>query len=63
MKICCYDSGELEYLHALVETLLTEAKDGGLDVSAEEIIERLYDLADEGVRDLQNFREIIFKAA
>ena len=63
MKSCSYNSDELAYLHNLLETLISEAKQMSLELSAEDIIERLYDLADEGERDLNRFRAAILKSA
>ena len=63
MKSCCYNSDELAYLHDLLETIISEAKELSLELPAEDIIERLYDMADEGERDLERFRAAILKSA
>ena len=49
MTMCPYSSDELNELHRVLEEIIAEAKQSWLDV--DEIIERLFDLADHGERD------------
>ena len=52
MKSCSYNSDELAYLHNLLETLISEAKQMSLELSADEV-----------ERDLNRFRSAILKSA
>lgn len=64
MTLCHYSSEELDELQHLLKTIIAEAHEMSLNIPDEDIIEKLYDLADRGERDPERLREaILIKAA
>ncbi len=63
MTLCHYSSEELDDLQHLLDSIIEEAQQRSLNIPVEDIIERVFDLADRGERDPQKLREAILKAA
>ncbi len=63
MSEYAYDSNELNRLHKVLEGIIAEAQRLNLPLPADDIIERMYDLCDEGERDPEKLREAILKDA
>ena len=51
MESYVYHSDELKQLRGVLDSIIAEAKERGLDLPVEDIIERMFDLADEGDPD------------
>ncbi len=60
MTLCHYSSDELR---RLLKTIIDEAHQRSLNLPDEDIIERLFDLADQGERDPARLREAILREA
>ncbi len=58
-----YDSKELKRLHKVLESIIAEAQRRDLPLPADDIIERMFDLCDQGERDPEKLREAILKDA
>ena len=54
-----YHSDELKQLRSILDSIIAEAKERGLDLPVEDIIERMFDLADEGERDTEKLRAAV----
>ena len=63
MTLCHYSSDELDELRRLLKTIIDEAHQRSLNIPDEDIIERLFDLADQGERDPARLREAILREA
>jgi hypothetical protein len=63
MTLCHYSSDELDELRRLLKTIIDEAHQRSLNLADDDIIERLFDLADQGERDPARLREAILRAA
>lgn len=63
MTLCHYSSDELDDLRRLLKTIIDEAHQRSLNLPDEDIIERLFDLADQGERDPARLREAILREA
>lgn len=63
MTLCHYSSDELDALRRLLKTIIDEAHQRSLNLPDEDIIERLFDLADQGERDPARLREAILREA
>lgn len=63
MTLCHYSSDELDDLRRLLKTIIDEAHQRSLNLPDEDIIERLFDLADQGERDPARLREAILRGA
>ncbi|HML28812.1 MAG TPA: hypothetical protein PKE16_08245 [Hyphomicrobium sp.] len=61
MALCTYSSDELAEVQRLLQEIILEAQSLPDGPDVEEIIERLYDLADHGERDPQKLRASVFK--
>ena len=59
MENCGYHSDELKQLRLVLDTIIAEAKERGLNLPVEDIIERMFDLADEGERDPEKLRAAV----
>jgi hypothetical protein len=59
MTLCHYSSEELDQLKVLLDTIISEAHERSLNISDEDIIETLFDLADRGERDPGKLRDAI----
>ena len=56
MENCGYHSDELKQLRLVVLSIISEAEERRLDLPVEDIIERMFDMADEGERDPEKLR-------
>ncbi len=63
MTLCHYSLDELYELRRLLKTIIDEAHQRSLNLPDEDIIERLFDLADQGERDPARLREAILREA
>lgn len=63
MTLCHYSSDELDELRRLLKSIIDEAHQRALNLPDEDIIERLFDLADRGERDPARLREAVLKKA
>ena len=54
-----YHSDELKQLRSVLDSIIAEAKERGLDLPVQDIIERMFDLADEGERDPEKLRAAV----
>lgn len=63
MTLCHYSSEELDELQQLLKSIIDEAHQMSLNIADEDIIEKLYDLADRGERDPEKLREAILTKA
>ncbi|MFT3732767.1 MAG: hypothetical protein QM780_15320 [Hyphomicrobium sp.] len=63
MTLCHYSSEELDELQHLLDSIIAEAHQRSLNISDEDIIEKLFDLADQGERDPGRLREAILNKA
>ncbi len=59
MESCGYHSDELKQLRLVLDSIISEAKERRLDLPVEDIIERMFDLADEGERDPEKLRSAV----
>jgi hypothetical protein len=59
MENCGYHSDELKQLRSVLDSIIAEAKERGLDLPVEDIIERMFGLADEGERDPERLRAAV----
>ena len=59
MENCGYHSDELKQLRSILDSIIAEAKERGLDLPVEDIIERMFNLADEGERDPEKLRAAV----
>ena len=59
MKNCGYHSDELKQLRLVLDSIISEAKERRLDLPVEDIVERMFDLADEGERDPEKLRSAV----
>ena len=51
MTLCPYSSDELHEIHRVLEEIIAEAKQSSPNMDVDDIIERLFDRADQGERD------------
>ena len=58
-----YDSDELKALHCLPEDIIKVANQKAPELDVDDIIERMFDLADQGERDPDKLREAVLKSA
>jgi hypothetical protein len=58
--LCPYESEELEGVRRVLQQIIAEAKAASVNISEDEIIERVYDLADQGERDPGKLRAAAF---
>ncbi|MFA5957513.1 hypothetical protein [Hyphomicrobium sp.] len=64
MTLCHYSSEELDELQQLLKSIIDEAHQMSLNIPDEDIIEKLFDLADQGERDPGKLRQaILIRAA
>lgn len=63
MTLCHYSSDELGELQQLLKSIIDDAHQMSLNISDEDIIEKLFDLADRGERDPDKLREAILTKA
>lgn len=63
MPLCPYNSDELKQLHRVLEQLIAESQERALNVLVDDIIERMFDIADQGERDPAKLREAVLKRA
>jgi flavin reductase (DIM6/NTAB) family NADH-FMN oxidoreductase RutF len=63
MTLCHYSSEELDELQRLLKSIIDEAHEMSLNIADEDIIEKLYDLADRGERDANKLRQAILSKA
>ena len=63
MTLCPYNSDELKQLHHVLEGIICEAQQLKLTLAVDDIIERVFDLADHGERDPQKLRDSVLKLA
>ena len=64
MTLCPYSSDELKDLHRLLKSIIEEAHERSLNIPDDDIIEKLFDLADHGERDPEKLRAaVLHKAA
>jgi hypothetical protein len=63
MTMCSYSSDELKDLHHVLERIIEEAKQSLPNLDVDDIIERLFDLADHGERDPNKLRAAVFGKA
>jgi hypothetical protein len=63
MTLCHYSSEELDELQQLLKSIIDEAHQMSLNIADEDIIEKLFDLADQGERDPNKLREAILSQA
>jgi hypothetical protein len=59
MENCGYHSDELKQLRLVLDSIIAEAKERGLNLPVEDIIERMFDLADKGERDPEKLRAAV----
>jgi hypothetical protein len=62
MESYVYHSDELKQLRGVLDSIIAEAKERGLDLPVDDIIERMFDLADEGERDPDKLRAAVLGA-
>jgi hypothetical protein len=63
MTLCHYNSDELDELQRLLKSIIDEAHEKSLNIPDEDIIEQLFDLADQGERDPGKLRDAILTKA
>ena len=63
MTLYPYNSDELKQLHRVLEGIIREAQQRNLTLAVDDIIERVFDLADHGERDPEKLRETVLKRA
>jgi hypothetical protein len=63
MALCPYNADELVDIQRVLEEIIAEAKQVSPGIDAEEIIERLFDLADHGERDPDKLRAAVLRLA
>jgi hypothetical protein len=63
MALCTYSSEELAEIQRVLQEIIVEAQSSPNSPDVEEIIERLFDLADHGERDPQRLRASVLKRA
>ena len=56
MTLCPYSSDELHEIHRVLEEIIAEAKQSSPNMDVDDIIERLFDRADQGERDPNKLR-------
>jgi hypothetical protein len=54
--MCPYNSDELKQLHQVLESIIAEAVQKSWNMPVNNIIERMFDLADHGERDPNKLR-------
>lgn len=63
MALCPYSADELKDVQRILDEIIAESKQSLPGVDAEEIIERLFDLADHGERDPEKLRAAVLRLA
>jgi hypothetical protein len=63
MTMCPYSSDELKQLHQVLESIISGAAAKSIHMPVDDIIERMFDLADHGERDPSKLREAVLKHA
>ena len=63
MTLCPYSSDELHDIHRVLEEIIAEAKQSSPNMDVDDIIERLFDRADQGERDPNKLRAAVFGRA
>ncbi len=63
MALCPYNADELVDIQRVLDEIIAEAKHLSPGIDAEEIIERLFDLADHGERDPDKLRAAVLRLA
>ena len=63
MTLCTYSADELAEVQRVLEEIVAESKASPIGLDVEEIIERLFDLADHGERDPQKLRAAVLRPA
>lgn len=63
MTLCPYSSDELKDLHRLLTSIIDEARSLSLNIAEDDIIEKLFDLADQGERCPVKLRAAVLSKA
>ncbi len=63
MALCPYSADELVEVQRILDQIIAEARASSQAPDVEEIIERLFDLADHGERDPEKLRAAILRRA
>ncbi|MBS0233410.1 MAG: hypothetical protein JSR99_07975 [Proteobacteria bacterium] len=63
MALCPYNADELAEVQRILEEIIAGARASSQAPDVDEIIERLFDLADHGERDPEKLRAAIFRRA
>jgi hypothetical protein len=63
MTLCHYSSEELDDLQRLLDSIIEAAQKRSLNIPVDDIIERVFDLADHGERDPQKLRDAVLAKA
>ena len=63
MALCPYNAEEFAEVQRILDDIIAEAKVSAKNLDVEEIIERLFDLADHGERDPQKLRAAVLGLA
>ena len=63
MALCPYVADDLIDIHRVLEEIIAEAEHSSPKMDADDIIERLFDLADQGERDPGKLRAAVFGRA
>jgi hypothetical protein len=61
MALCSYSADELLDVQRVLEEIIAEAQQSSPSLDPEEIIERLFDLADHGERDPEKLRAAVLR--
>jgi hypothetical protein len=63
MTLCPYSSDELKQLHRILDQIVEEMRDAHPGIDIDDIIERMFDAADQGERDPAKLRAAVLQRA
>ena len=61
--LCPYSSDELKELRRILDDIISEARRRPVSMHVDDIVEKVFDLADHGERDPRKLRDAVLKNA
>ena len=61
--LCPYSSDELKELRRILDDIISEARRRPMSMHVDDIVEKVFDLADHGERDPRKLRDAVLKNA
>lgn len=61
--LCPYSSDELKELRRVLDDIISEARQRPVSMHVDDIVEKVFELADHGERDPRKLRDAVLKSA